>query len=195
MSDRTANSYLDIDWSLLALILLLLAAGLVMLTSASISVAENSNGEPFYYLIQQLLAVAVGLFLATFILRTPTAFWQKAAPALMILATLLLVGKSLLSMAALSYVAISATNVSNSLRRRLVAAYPDRETREGLDRPSRVQEGTRQRRRPRAVDRRGVRTCARQQPGARLTPIFRRAISWSSSAVAKTRALAVRAAL
>ncbi len=90
MSDRTANSYLDIDWSLLALIMLLLAAGLVMLTSASISVAENSNGQPFYYLLQQLLAVAVGLLLATFILRTPTEFWQKAAPALMIIAALLL---------------------------------------------------------------------------------------------------------
>jgi cell division protein FtsW len=90
MSNRTANTYLDVDWGLLGLIMLLLSAGIVMLTSASISVAENSNGHPFYYLIQQLLAVAVGLFVAVLVVRTPTEFWQKAAPFLMIVATVLL---------------------------------------------------------------------------------------------------------
>ncbi|MBI3672220.1 MAG: ABC transporter ATP-binding protein [Rhizobiales bacterium] len=44
---------------------------------------------------------------------------------LIVFATLLLVAKALLLMAALSYVSTSATNVSNSLRRRLVAALFD----------------------------------------------------------------------
>jgi cell division protein FtsW len=91
MSERTANTYLDIDWSLFTLIMLLLAAGLVMLTSASIAVAENTNGYPFYYLVQQLIAVAAGLLLAALVLRTPTEYWQKASATLMILAILLLV--------------------------------------------------------------------------------------------------------
>jgi len=90
MSARIANTYLDIDWSLLTLIMLLLAAGLVMLTSASISVAENTNGQPFYYLLQQLIAVAAGLLVAAFVLRTPTEFWQKASAVLIVLAILLL---------------------------------------------------------------------------------------------------------
>ncbi len=91
MSTRVANTYLDIDWSLFTLIMLLLAAGLVMLTSASIAVAENTNGYPFYYLVQQLIAVAAGLLLAALVLRTPTEYWQKASAILMILAILLLV--------------------------------------------------------------------------------------------------------
>ena len=91
MSEQTANTYLDIDWSLFTLIMLLLAAGLVMLTSASIAVAENTNGYPFYYLVQQLIAVAAGLLVATLVLRTPTEYWQKSSAVLMILAILLLV--------------------------------------------------------------------------------------------------------
>jgi cell division protein FtsW len=75
----------------LSLILLLLGFGLVMLTSASISVADNSMGQPFYYLLQQLLAVAIGGTAAFLTLRTPTEYWQRVAPFLLIVAILMLV--------------------------------------------------------------------------------------------------------
>jgi len=91
MSSRATTAAVAPDWSLLSLILLILGLGLVMLTSASISVAENSTGRPFYYLIQQLMAVGVGGLAAVVMLRTPTEFWQRSAPVLLILAILMLV--------------------------------------------------------------------------------------------------------
>jgi cell division protein FtsW len=90
MSARTANTFAELDWSLVTLIMLILSFGLVMLTSASISVADNSLGKPFYYLIQQLIAVFAGLVLAGFMLKTPTELWEKLAPLLFLVAVLLL---------------------------------------------------------------------------------------------------------
>ena len=81
----------DVDGSLLTLMLLLLGVGLVLLTSASISLAENNTGRPFYYLIQQLVAVAVGLAGAAIVIRTPTDYWEKFGPYLLIAAVLMLV--------------------------------------------------------------------------------------------------------
>ena len=83
MSAAATRPAATIDWALLSLILLLLGFGLVMLTSASISVAENSTGQPFFYLQQQLLAVVVGLVVAGCMLQTPTEFWQRVAPLLL----------------------------------------------------------------------------------------------------------------
>jgi cell division protein FtsW len=91
MSKRPVVAAVTPDWALLSLILLILGLGLVMLTSASISVADNSMGQPFYYLLQQLLAVGVGGAMAVLMLRTPTEYWQRAAPFLLIIAILMLV--------------------------------------------------------------------------------------------------------
>jgi len=90
MSSRFANAFADLDWGLLSLVLMILGFGLVMLTSASISVADNSMGQPFYYLIQQLMAVFVGILAAAFVLITPTDVWERLAPVLFLLAVVLL---------------------------------------------------------------------------------------------------------
>ena len=90
MNDRTAKSIADLDWGLLTLVLTILGFGLVMLTSASISVADNSMGQPFYYLIQQLVAVSVGIVIAGVVLNTPTDIWERLAPVLFIFAVVLL---------------------------------------------------------------------------------------------------------
>jgi len=90
MSNRATSKFAELDWGLLSLILMILGFGLVMLTSASISVAENSMGQPFYYLVQQLLAVFVGVLVASVVLNTPTDIWQRSAPVLFLLAVLLL---------------------------------------------------------------------------------------------------------
>jgi cell division protein FtsW len=79
-----------VDWSLILLIVILLSIGLIMLSSASMSVAEDSTGRPFFYLQQQLLAVCAGLFVAFVMLRIPTEIWEKAGPFLLILAITLL---------------------------------------------------------------------------------------------------------
>ena len=79
-----------VDWSLILLIVILLSIGLIMLSSASMSVAEDSTGRPFFYLQQQLFAVCVGLLVAIVMLRIPTEIWEKAGPFLLILAITLL---------------------------------------------------------------------------------------------------------
>ena len=79
-----------VDWSLILLIVILLSIGLIMLSSASMSVAEDSTGRPFFYLQQQLFAVCVGLLVAVVMLRIPTEIWEKAGPFLLILAITLL---------------------------------------------------------------------------------------------------------
>ena len=90
MSSSATGKFIDLDWGLLSLILAIMGFGLVMLTSASISVAENSMGQPFYYLIQQLIAVFVGLAAAALVLNTPTGFWERSAPVLFLCAVALL---------------------------------------------------------------------------------------------------------
>jgi cell division protein FtsW len=91
MSRRLAGAERQLDWSLILLVGTLLSFGLIMLTSASMSVAEGSTGQPFFYLLQQLLAVGVGLVLAFIMLQVPTEVWEKLAPPLLIFALVLLV--------------------------------------------------------------------------------------------------------
>ncbi|NND54879.1 MAG: putative lipid II flippase FtsW [Gammaproteobacteria bacterium] len=90
MSARKHAGFEHINGNLLVLMLALLGIGLILLTSASISLAENNTGKPFYYLIQQLVAVAIGLACAAVIIRTPTDYWEKFGPYLLIGAVLLL---------------------------------------------------------------------------------------------------------
>ncbi len=91
MSARSAAMDTRLDWSLILLVGALLGLGLIMLTSASMSVAESSTGQPFFYLLQQLLAVGIGLILAFIILQVPTDLWEQVAPLLLVFAILLLI--------------------------------------------------------------------------------------------------------
>jgi len=80
----------DINWPLLTLMLVLLGIGLIMLTSASISIAEDNTGRPFFYLTQQSIAVVVGLLAALVILNTPTDYWEKLGSVMLVGAVILL---------------------------------------------------------------------------------------------------------
>ena len=80
----------SMDWGLLTLIFVLLSVGLVMLTSASISIADEATGQPFYYLVQQTIAVAIGLAAGVIVLRTPTETWNRLSPVLVFLAIIML---------------------------------------------------------------------------------------------------------
>ncbi|MEM9403140.1 MAG: putative lipid II flippase FtsW [Pseudomonadota bacterium] len=87
---RTA---LQLDPVLLGIVLTLLLGGLVILTSASTSIADSTGGHPFYYLQRQLLAVAIGLAASGLCLFIPMAFWHRMGPLLLLagLALLLVV--------------------------------------------------------------------------------------------------------
>jgi len=78
------------DRTLLFVCIVLLCGGLVMLTSASVSLAENTTGQPFYYLQQQLFAVFIGLLGGAIVLRIPSEFWERTGLVLALLAMLLL---------------------------------------------------------------------------------------------------------
>jgi cell division protein FtsW len=68
----------------------LLLLGLVMVTSASISIADRQMHEPLYFLQRQSLGVMLGLLLAGGMLAVPTQLWERLAMPLLLLALALL---------------------------------------------------------------------------------------------------------
>jgi len=81
----------QLDIVLILVISALLCGGLVMLTSASISLAERNTGNPFFYLERQILAVCIGLIGAIVMLRIPTHIWERLGLVLVFLALSLLI--------------------------------------------------------------------------------------------------------
>ncbi len=75
-----------VDRVLLVVIGTLLFGGLVMLASASISVADRQTGDPFFYFERQLVAVVIGLLLALVMTRIPTSIWERLGLPLICLA-------------------------------------------------------------------------------------------------------------
>ena len=80
-----------LDPILLGATLSLLLGGLVVLASASISVADNLTGDPFYYLGRQAIAAAVGVLAGFLCLHVPIRFWQSIGPLMLLLCFMLLV--------------------------------------------------------------------------------------------------------
>jgi cell division protein FtsW len=69
----------------------LLLVGLVMMTSASLNVAERATGDPLFYFERQALSVLLGMTLAGAMLFVPLSAWQRFAPALLITSFALLI--------------------------------------------------------------------------------------------------------
>ena len=93
MSRRSATKSSDapnLDLFLLAVVGMLLLGGLVMLTSASISVAERTYGDPFFFLERQLAAVVVGLVALMVMVRIPSSVWEQLGLLLALFALVLL---------------------------------------------------------------------------------------------------------
>jgi cell division protein FtsW len=68
----------------------LLLIGMIMVASASMSIAENDAGGPFYYLLRQLAFAGAGLVAAAVAYVVPTGVWQRLGPLLLAVALLLL---------------------------------------------------------------------------------------------------------
>ena len=79
-----------LDYWLVGSMLAVMLLGLVMVGSASVSVADRELGAPFYYLWRQLLFTGIGLLAALIAMRIPMRVWQEIGPALMILNLILL---------------------------------------------------------------------------------------------------------
>ena len=82
--ERQGNK-LPLDTWLLVPSVILLILGLVMVASASISIAEQQTGEPFYYFMRQTAYVLLGISLTFIVLRIPMSVWEMTGPYLIIL--------------------------------------------------------------------------------------------------------------
>ena len=69
----------------------LLLLGLVMMTSASISIADRQVQEPLHFFERQMVGVMLGLFGAAIAMVIPTTVWERLSLPLLLLAFLLLV--------------------------------------------------------------------------------------------------------
>jgi len=79
------------DFWLLGVALFMLVFGLVMMTSASISIADKQFGEPLHYFWRQGAAAVLGLALAYAAMRLPLELWQQMSVPLLLLGSGLLV--------------------------------------------------------------------------------------------------------
>ncbi len=80
-----------LDPVLLATVGFLLLLGLVMMTSASIAIADRLAQEPLYYLERQAVGVVLGLIAAGLALLIPTQVWERLAIPLLMLSFVFLV--------------------------------------------------------------------------------------------------------
>jgi len=79
-----------IDRVTVGLVLAILLLGLVMVTSASISIAGRETGDVFYYLERQLVLAMIGVAAAAFVFLIPTRLIEKVSTHLLIAAGVLL---------------------------------------------------------------------------------------------------------
>ncbi len=77
-------------WVLIPAVLLLLL-GLLMVTSASMPIADARMGQPFHFLIRQGAYALVGLLAAGLVFQIPMTRWRRAGPLLLLAAFVLLV--------------------------------------------------------------------------------------------------------
>ena len=89
-SNARPRSY-SFDLVLLMTVGSILLLGLVMMTSASITIADRQVHEPLYYLERQGTGVLLGLLAAILAMSIPTNVWERVAIPLLVLAFVFLI--------------------------------------------------------------------------------------------------------
>jgi len=81
------------DWGLMYATLCLLMLGMVMVYSASVSIAEarSATNQSTFYLTRHMIYMMMGIGLGYAALQIPTQTWQKLSPALFVVGVILLV--------------------------------------------------------------------------------------------------------
>ncbi len=85
---------LAFDQTLVTVVGALVALGVVMVYSASVALPDNpkfANYSQMYFLQRHVLALAIGFVVALVVVQVPTGFWEKQAPAIFVVALILLV--------------------------------------------------------------------------------------------------------
>ncbi len=100
MSTRVALQYsrsagrqqrLALDPVILTAVFGLLLVGLVMVSSASLNVAERLTGDPYFHFERQFFSVLLGCGFGAAVLAVPIAAWKRMAPWLLVASFALLV--------------------------------------------------------------------------------------------------------
>lgn len=86
----SGRGVVHIDGVTVALVLAISLLGLIMVTSASVSIASKESGESFFYLERQLLLMLIGGACAAFVFSIPTQLLERLSVPLLILAGVLL---------------------------------------------------------------------------------------------------------
>ncbi|APZ42140.1 putative lipid II flippase FtsW [Acidihalobacter ferrooxydans] len=79
-----------VDLPLLLVSVAVLCLGLVMVESASISVATRLTGNPFYYFEHQVVYAVLGVLAAWVVYRIPLVVWQRSGMLLLLLSWVML---------------------------------------------------------------------------------------------------------
>jgi cell division protein FtsW len=69
----------------------LMLIGLIMVCSASITIADSKTGQPLFYFIRQLVFALAGLGIAWAVVSVRLAVWQRIAPQLLMAGVVMLV--------------------------------------------------------------------------------------------------------
>lgn len=93
MPNKDSHAWLRwrFDPTLVVCVLSLLLIGLVMVTSASMGVAEKRLGQTFYYAFHHAAYMGMGLLITVAVANTNIRFWEKASGILILLTFLLLI--------------------------------------------------------------------------------------------------------
>ena len=88
---RVSHYVEGLDRALLLATLAIVTVGLVMIYSASISFAEHSYGDGFYYFKRHLMFLVASLVVATMFLTVPSRIWYRYGVPLLLLTVVMLV--------------------------------------------------------------------------------------------------------
>jgi cell division protein FtsW len=91
LKKKTMNSVNKNNYFIILPFIFLVLLGLVMVSSASIFLAEEQTLDPFYYISRQLLFVSVGLVSMSIFLIIPSSFLLKTDWLLVLISILLLI--------------------------------------------------------------------------------------------------------
>ena len=81
----------ELDGKLMFSVCTLLFIGLIMVGSASISIADGKLGQPLFYFNRQLIFTVIGIVLATISMKIRLSVWRQLAPLLLIVGVGLLI--------------------------------------------------------------------------------------------------------
>ncbi len=79
------------DRQLLTYVTILLLFGLVMVYSASISIAERNMGHTSHYVLRYFVHALIGIALMVVVMRSQISFWERSGPYLLLIGIVLLV--------------------------------------------------------------------------------------------------------